>query len=99
MLSLIPAALVAVTSFTRIIIVLSMLRQALGMQETPPNTVLVGLALFLTLFTMMPVVNEVNDKALAPSSTTSSAPRRPPARRWRRCACSWCARRANRTSR
>jgi flagellar biosynthetic protein FliP len=65
-LSLIPAALVAVTAFTRIIIVLSMLRQALGMQETPPNVVLIGLALFLTLFTMLPVVNEVNEKALAP---------------------------------
>jgi flagellar biosynthetic protein FliP len=65
-LSLIPAALVAVTAFTRIIIVLSMLRQALGMQETPPNVVLIGLALFLTLFTMLPVLNEINEKALAP---------------------------------
>ena len=65
-ISLIPGLLVAVTSFTRIIIVLSMLRQALGMQETPPNMVLTGLALFLTLFTMMPVVQEVNDKALEP---------------------------------
>src|SRR5678816_3210093 len=49
------------TAFTRIIIVLSMLRQALGMQETPPNMVLVSLALFLTLFTMLPVVKEIND--------------------------------------
>ena len=65
-ISLIPGLLVAVTSFTRIIIVLSMLRQELGMQETPPNMVLTGLALFLTLFTMMPVVQEVNDKALEP---------------------------------
>jgi flagellar biosynthetic protein FliP len=65
-LSLVPAALVAVTAFTRIIIVLSMLRQALGMQETPPNVVLIGLALFLTLFTMLPVVNEINEKAVAP---------------------------------
>ena len=65
-IGLIPGLLVAVTSFTRIIIVLSMLRQALGMQETPPNMVLTGLALFLTLFTMMPVVQEVNDKALEP---------------------------------
>jgi flagellar biosynthesis protein FliP len=65
-ISLIPAALVAMTSFTRIIIVLSMLRQALGMQETPPNMVLIGLALFLTLFTMLPVATEINEKAVTP---------------------------------
>jgi flagellar biosynthetic protein FliP len=65
-LSLIPAVLVAMTAFTRIIIVLSMLRHALGMQETPPNMVLISLALFLTLFTMLPVINEVNEKALSP---------------------------------
>jgi flagellar biosynthetic protein FliP len=65
-IGLIPGLLVAVTSFTRIIIVLSMLRQALGMQETPPNMVLTGIALFLTLFTMLPVVQEVNQKALEP---------------------------------
>ena len=65
-IALIPGLLVAVTAFTRIIIVLSMLRQALGMQETPPNMVLTGLALFLTLFAMMPVVQEVNEKALEP---------------------------------
>ena len=65
-LSLIPALLVATTAFTRIIIVLSMLRHALGMQETPPNMVLIGLALFLTLFTMLPVVSKVNENALAP---------------------------------
>jgi flagellar biosynthetic protein FliP len=65
-ISLIPGVLVAMTAFTRIIIVLSMLRQALGMQETPPNVVLIGLSLFLTLFTMMPVASEVHDKALAP---------------------------------
>jgi flagellar biosynthetic protein FliP len=65
-LSLIPGVLVAMTAFTRIIIVLSMLRQALGMQETPPNMVLIGLALFLTLFTMLPVVTDVHEKAVAP---------------------------------
>jgi flagellar biosynthetic protein FliP len=65
-ISLIPGLLVAVTSFTRIIIVLSMLRQALGMQETPPNMVLTGLALFLTLFTMLPVATQVNEAALEP---------------------------------
>jgi flagellar biosynthesis protein FliP len=65
-LSLIPGALVAMTAFTRIIIVLSMLRQALGMQETPPNVVLIGVAMFLTLFTMMPVAKQVNELAVAP---------------------------------
>lgn len=65
-LSLAPAMLIALTAFTRIIIVLSMLRQALGMQETPPNTVLITLALFLTLFTMQPVLQQVNDKAFQP---------------------------------
>jgi len=66
LLSIAPAMLIAVTSFTRVIIVLSMLRHALGMQETPPNTVLVTLALFLTLFTMMPVFDEINQRAFQP---------------------------------
>ncbi|MBV8464750.1 MAG: flagellar type III secretion system pore protein FliP [Burkholderiales bacterium] len=65
-LSLAPAILICMTSFVRIAIVLSMLRHAFGMQETPPNTVLVSLALFLTLFTMMPVFNQVNGKAFQP---------------------------------
>jgi flagellar biosynthetic protein FliP len=65
-LSLAPAILVSMTSFVRISIVLSMLRHALGMQETPPNTVLVSLSLFLTLFTMMPVLNQVNHDSLQP---------------------------------
>lgn len=53
-LSLAPSLLVMVTAFTRIVIVLSLLRSALGAQGTPPNTVLIGLALFLTLFVMQP---------------------------------------------
>lgn len=65
-LSLAPAILIVMTSFTRIIIVLSMLRHAFGMQETPPNIVLISLALFLTLFTMTPVLNEINSKAFQP---------------------------------
>lgn len=65
-LSLAPALLITMTSFTRIIIILSMLRHALGTQETPPNTVLISLALFLTLFTMMPVLKEMNTKAFQP---------------------------------
>ena len=54
------------TSFTRIIIVLSILRQALGLQQTPPNQVLVGLALFLSLFVMRPVVDQINQTAYTP---------------------------------
>jgi flagellar biosynthetic protein FliP len=65
-LSLAPAILIAMTAFTRIIIVLAMLRHAFGMQETPPNTVLISLALFLTLFTMSPVLSQVNEKAFTP---------------------------------
>lgn len=67
-LSLAPSILIVMTSFTRIILVLSMLRQALGMQQTPPNTVLISLALFLTLFTMMPVLKEANEIAYQPLS-------------------------------
>ena len=65
-LAVIPALLVCMTSFLRIIVVLSMLRHALGMQETPPNTVLIGLALFLTLFVMSAVVEQVNREAVQP---------------------------------
>jgi flagellar biosynthetic protein FliP len=65
-LSLAPAILVSMTAFTRIVIVLSMIRHGLGMQETPPNTVIVSLALFLTLFTMTPVLTEINTRAYQP---------------------------------
>ncbi|WP_428243669.1 flagellar type III secretion system pore protein FliP [Gynuella sp.] len=65
-LSLAPGLLIVMTSFTRIILVLAILRQALGMQQTPPNTVLVSLALFLTLFTMMPVIDDMNQAAYTP---------------------------------
>ena len=65
-LSLAPAILVMVTSFTRIIVVLGLLRQALGTQQMPPNQVLIGLALFLTFFVMAPTYNEVNRRALQP---------------------------------
>lgn len=65
-LSLAPAILILLTSFTRIIIVFSFLRNAMGTQQMPPNQVLVGLALFLTFFIMSPVFNEINEKALAP---------------------------------
>ena len=54
------------TSFTRILIVLSLLRQALGLQQTPPNQVLVGLALFLSIFVMRPTIDEINRQAVTP---------------------------------
>ena len=65
-LAILPALLVCITSFLRIIIVLSMLRHAIGMPETPPNPVLIGLALFFTLFTMAPVLQALNDQAFQP---------------------------------
>ena len=66
LLTVLPSILLMMTSFTRIIIVLSILRQALGLQQTPPNQVLVGLALFLSLFVMRPVIDEVNATAYTP---------------------------------
>ncbi|MFZ6876363.1 flagellar type III secretion system pore protein FliP [Undibacterium sp. Di27W] len=65
-LAILPAILVSMTAFLRIIIVLSMLRHAIGMQETPPNSALIGLALFLTLFTMAPTLQTINDQAFQP---------------------------------
>ncbi|TAJ08997.1 MAG: flagellar biosynthesis protein FliP [Nitrospirae bacterium] len=65
-LSLAPAMLIMVTSFTRIVIVLSFLRQALGTQQVPPNQVLISLALFLTFFVMTPVWQSVYGDALQP---------------------------------
>lgn len=65
-LSLAPALVIVMTSFTRIIIVLSILRHALGLQQTPPNVVLISLAMFLTAFNMMPVFKEINDTAFQP---------------------------------
>lgn len=65
-LTLLPSLLLMMTSFTRIIIVLSLLRQALGTAQTPPNQVLLGIALFLTIFVMAPVFSEVYEDALKP---------------------------------
>ena len=65
-LSLAPSILVMVTSFTRIVVVLSFLRSALGIQQTPPNSVLISLALFLTAFVMTPTMEAVYDQALKP---------------------------------
>lgn len=65
-LTLAPAILIMMTSFTRIIIVLSFLRQAMGIQQMPPNQLLVGLALFLTFFIMGPSLSELNTKGVQP---------------------------------
>ena len=65
-LSFLPAMLIMFTSFTRIVVVLSFLRQAIGAQQIPPNAVLIGLAVFLTFFIMSPVVDVVNKDAIAP---------------------------------
>lgn len=65
-LSLAPSILIMLTSFTRIIIVLHFVRTAIGTQTAPPNQVLVGLALFLTLFIMWPTFSEINEKAIKP---------------------------------
>lgn len=66
LLTFLPAMLMMMTSFTRIIIVFSILRQALGLQQTPSNQVMVGLALFLTFFIMAPVFDQVNESAVQP---------------------------------
>lgn len=66
LIALIPSVLIMATSFTRIIIAFSFLRNAIGTQSAPPNQVLTGLAVFLTLFVMMPVINEINENAYKP---------------------------------
>lgn len=65
-LAIIPSLLVMMTSFTRIVIVLSFARRALSTQTIPPTTAIIGLAMFLTLFTMAPTFSEINDKAIKP---------------------------------
>ena len=66
LIMLLPSIVVMMTSFTRYVISFSFLRNAIGTQQTPPNTVLVGLALFLTLFTMAPVLDQINEEAWKP---------------------------------
>lgn len=66
MLTFLPAIVMMMTSFTRIIVVFAILRQALGLQQTPSNQILVGLALFLTLFIMTPVLDRINQDAVQP---------------------------------
>lgn len=66
LLTILPALVLMMTSFTRIIVVLAILRQALGLQQSPPNQVLVGLSLFLSLFVMTPTLGQVNRTAIEP---------------------------------
>jgi flagellar biosynthesis protein FliP len=68
LLTILPALILMMTSFTRIIVVLAILRQALGLQQSPPNQVLIGLSLFLSLFVMAPTLERVNETAIAPYS-------------------------------
>ncbi len=66
MLGFLPAMVILMTSFTRIVVVMSILRQAMGLQQTPSNQVIIGIAIFLTFFIMSPVLNEINDQAIQP---------------------------------
>ena len=66
LLTILPGILLMMTSFTRIVIVLAILRQALGLQQTPPNQVLIGLSLFLSLFVMAPTISQMNTQAIQP---------------------------------
>ena len=68
LLTILPALILMMTSFTRILVVLAILRQALGLQQSPPNQVLIGLSLFLSLFVMAPTLERVNQAAIAPYS-------------------------------
>src|SRR6056297_591210 len=65
-LTLLPSIIIMLTAFTRIIVVFAILRQALGLQQTPSNQILIGLALFLTAFVMMPVLQRINEVAVQP---------------------------------
>lgn len=65
-IALLPSIVIMMTSFTRIVIILSFLRNAMGVQQVPPNTVLAGLALFLTLFIMSPTLSSINEQAYLP---------------------------------
>jgi len=76
-LSFLPAVLLMMTGFTRIVIVLSLLRQALGTQSSPPNQVIVGLSLFLTFFIMGPTLDKVYQTPMCPTPPTPSVLTRP----------------------
>ncbi|MGL4733966.1 MAG: flagellar type III secretion system pore protein FliP, partial [Enterovibrio sp.] len=65
-LGFLPAIVILMTSFTRIVVVMAILRQALGLQQTPSNQIIVGIAMFLTFFIMSPVIEKMNSDALTP---------------------------------
>ena len=71
-ISLLPSLLVMVTSFARTVIILSFLRNAMGVQQTPPNMVLIGIAVFLTLYIMDPVIKQINREAYTPYKNQES---------------------------
>ncbi|MDP2575179.1 flagellar type III secretion system pore protein FliP [Vibrio penaeicida] len=66
LLGFLPAMVILMTSFTRIVVVMSILRQAMGLQQTPSNQVIIGIAIFLTFFIMSPVIDRVNNEAIQP---------------------------------
>ncbi|WP_165311983.1 flagellar type III secretion system pore protein FliP [Vibrio ziniensis] len=66
MLGFLPAMVILMTSFTRIVVVMSILRQAMGLQQTPSNQVIIGIAIFLTFFIMSPVISKINEEAIQP---------------------------------
>lgn len=66
MLGFLPAMVILMTSFTRIVVVMSILRQAMGLQQTPSNQVIIGIAIFLTFFIMSPVLSKINDESIQP---------------------------------
>jgi len=66
LISFVPAVIMMMTSFTRIFIVLAILRQAIGLPQAPTNKIIIGIAIFLSIFIMMPVINQINEKALTP---------------------------------
>ncbi len=91
LLTLLPAAILSTSAFVRIIIVLSILRQALGTAQTPPNQVLLGIALFLTFFVMSPVISDIHQNAAKPYIDGEIVGRRGPVERaYSRCAISCC---------
>ena len=74
-LSFLPAIVIMMTSFTRIIVVLGILRQAIGLQQSPSNQVLIGIALFMSFFIMSPVLDRINEEALQPYLAETIGPK------------------------
>ena len=95
LLTILPSLILMMTSFTRILVVLSILRTALGLQQSPPNQILIGLSLFLSLFVMAPTLDKVNANAIQPYSTVQiNASRRSARRAWNSTP-SWCGKRVS----